>query len=31
MTELINKTSADNSNKAFQDTINNILNRLQDL
>ena len=31
MSELISKSSTDNSNKAFQDTLNGILTRLNDL
>jgi len=31
MSELISKSGADNSNKAFQDTLNNIMSRLNDL
>jgi hypothetical protein len=31
MSELISKSGADNSNKVFQDTLNGILSRLNDL
>lgn len=31
MSELISKSGADNTNKAFQDTLNGILTRLNDL